>query len=213
MASLAATANPAAQADTTSDAAEPADEAISATESESDSSGTEQLSEAAPIEAPVIVTAAAPSTWIAIEPVAFAEAETVAAAEPAVADVSAFAPFEPLSFGERVFTPDTTQYSIPSIHFAVLTSFYSVLSPQSSVLSSSSPSRPTPDAPSAPTPIASDTAAGGAPGGTLASTGGPPGAASPLFASLSLVAVWRAFWLAASTRPTGIVLPSLAPPG
>jgi hypothetical protein len=75
-----------------------------------------------------------------------------------------------------------------------------------------------PAAPWPPAPVHSDVASAAstpapAPGSAYSSGNGPAGVASPLFASLALLAAWRALWLAASLRPSGIVLPSLAPPG
>jgi hypothetical protein len=52
-----------------------------------------------------------------------------------------------------------------------------------------------------------------APGGISQSGGGAQGGASPLLATLSLTTAWRPMWRLGDVRPTGIVLPSLAPPG
>jgi hypothetical protein len=62
-------------------------------------------------------------------------------------------------------------------------------------------------------PIGATPAPATASGSISLSGGGSQGGAPPMLADLSLAATWRPLWRQARLRPTGIVLPSLAPPG
>jgi hypothetical protein len=83
-------------------------------------------------------------------------------------------------------------------------------------LTRSTPSAPAPYTPANPSsqlPVGATAAPASTSGGISLSGGGSHGGAPPLLADLALATAWRPLWHQATLRPTGIVLPNLAPPG